>query len=160
MCNGSVGCRRCLSLILYSSICSFLWRYKPRVCEEVVLEPPLSNISVNLEYFDGLSNGRLSFILSFSPPTKKLRLQVRGGKLINHTSTAHAKPKNMAVKMRTSSPYGKYQITLLFPPLAMFGCCCCSYAALGTMASGYKKPGGDGRGYVERLAKVNFVLRA
>lgn len=61
------------------------------------------------------------------------------------------------VEMMTSGP--KYECHVLV--LSLIGRCKAGCdnadAAGGTMGSGYKNPGGDGRGYVERLAIFDKV---
>jgi hypothetical protein len=125
---------------LRTSMLSWVGRRMGDFCaQEVVACTPssVSLVPVALTYLDGLTSGRL---FAFFLP------HVRGGKLISTTRSVHAMPNRTAPKMRTSRPYGK----ALDAGLDMLAWSCISYAARGTMACGYRNPGGEGRGYVER----------
>jgi hypothetical protein len=107
-------------------------------------------------YFEGLSSGRRSFLLpsfaAFSTDVslREKNIQVRGVKLISMSNIAHAKPSRRTMETSTSKPYGRYQSTFPLRKLPSASGCCIEYTERGTMGSGYKKPGGDGRGYFER----------
>jgi hypothetical protein len=101
--------------------------------------PSPSSCSLRLAYRLGLSNGRLS---SFLP----LPIHLPGGNVTHLPNPAHTNPNTIIRPMIASRPNRKYQITLE-PGNA--GCCMlgwCRCTECGTMASGYRKDGGEGRG--------------